>query len=81
MSIEQTVPTQKNVFAAKALTTSTHQIELSRAAVLATRKLFNHLSTDDLDAVGFDDKDIEAFGELFLEIKEQCEEIEMGMHD
>jgi len=60
---------------------STHEIELSRNAVLATRKLFNHLTTADLEAAGFDENDIEAFGELFLEIKEQCEEIEMGMHD
>lgn len=60
---------------------STHEIELSRSAVLATRKLFDHLTTDDLYEAGFDEKDIEAFGELFLEIKEQCEEIEMGMHD
>jgi hypothetical protein len=60
---------------------SAHAIELSRNAVLATRKLFNHLTTDDLEAAGFDDDDINSFGELFLEIKEQCEEIEMGMHD
>jgi hypothetical protein len=60
---------------------STHEIELSRKAVLATRKLFNHLTTNDLEAAGFDDEDIESFGELFIEIKEQCEEIEMGMHD
>jgi hypothetical protein len=33
---------------------STHAIELSRNAVLATRKLFNHLTTDDLEAAGFD---------------------------
>ena len=60
---------------------STHEIKLSRKAVLATRKLFNHLTTDDLEAAGFNDEDIESFGELFIEIKEQCEEIEMGMHD
>lgn len=61
--------------------TSTHQIELSRKAVLATRKLFSHLTTYDLEDAGFDQNEIDAFGELFLEIKEQCEEIEMGMHD
>ena len=60
---------------------STHSIELSTAAVLATRKLFDHLTTNDLDSAGFDDDDIESFGELFTEIKEQCEQIEMGMHD
>ena len=60
---------------------SLHLIELSTDAVTATRKLFDHLTTNDLDDAGFDEKDIEAFGELFTEIKEQCEEIEMGMHD
>lgn len=60
---------------------SIHAIEISRAAVLATRKLFNHLTTSDLDEAGFSQEDINAFGELFSEIKEQCEEIEMGVHD
>jgi hypothetical protein len=60
---------------------STHSIELSTPAVLATRKLFDHLTTSNLEDAGFDEADIEAFGELYSEIKEQCEEIEMGMHD
>jgi hypothetical protein len=60
---------------------NTHEIELSRKAVLATRKLFNHLTTNDLDESGFEKDEVEAFGELFLEIKELCEEIEMGIHD
>ena len=60
---------------------SKHSIELSTAAVLATRKLFDHLTTANLEDAGFDEADINAFGELFPGIKEQCEEIEMGMHD
>lgn len=60
---------------------SLHSIELSTAAVLATRKLFDHLTTSDLEGAGFDQDDINAFGELYLGIKEQCEEIEMGVHD
>ena len=60
---------------------SQHSIELSTAAVIATRKLFDHLTTNDLGNAGFNENDITAFGELFTEIREQCEEIELGMHD
>ncbi len=56
----------------------THEIELSTNAVLATRKLFNYLTTDDLEKAGFDENDIESFGELYRGIVEQVENIEMN---
>jgi len=55
-----------------------HEIELSTKAVLATRKLFDYLSTEDLEHAGFDENDIEAFGELYHGIKEQVEELEIN---
>ena len=54
-----------------------HEIELSTNAVLATRKLFNYLTTSDLEKAGFDEDDIESFGELYRGIVEQVEEIEL----
>ena len=54
-----------------------HSIELSTAAVLATRKLFNTLTESDLIDADFTEDDIEAFGELFLGVREKVEELEM----
>lgn len=57
---------------------ATHDIELSSEAVLATRKLFNWLTEDDLYSAGFDKQEVEAFSELWFGIKEQVENIEMN---
>ena len=56
----------------------THEIELSSEAVLATRKLFNWLTENDLHSAGFDEQEIDAFSELWFGIKEQVENIEMN---
>lgn len=55
-----------------------HQIELSNGCVKATNKLFDYLTTDDLLEAGFNDVDVEAFGELYREIKGCIELLEMN---
>ncbi|QFU23767.1 hypothetical protein FM038_017370 [Shewanella eurypsychrophilus] len=54
-----------------------HEIELSAAAVLAAKKLFNHLTVDDLSAAGFTEEDEAAFGELYRGVQGYIEELEM----
>jgi hypothetical protein len=73
--------TEKSESMPEQSTPSTHEIVLSRAAVLATRKLFDYLTTEHMEAAGFKEHDITAFSELYIGVKEQCEEIEMGIHD
>lgn len=55
----------------------TFEIELSKAGVLAARKLFNHVTEDDLYKFGYTSDEISALGELFLELKSNVETIEM----
>lgn len=55
-----------------------HEIELSTAAVLAAKKLFNYLTVNDLSAAGFTDQDESAFGELYRGIQGHIEELEMN---
>lgn len=55
----------------------TFEIELSKAGVLAARKLFNHVTEDDLYKFGYTSDEIEALSELFLELKSNVETIEM----
>ena len=58
-----------------------HSIELSTAAVLATRKVFNLLSIEELIAKGFSENEFEALGELYNGAKECIENIEMNSVD
>lgn len=53
------------------------EIELTKAGVLAGRKLFNHVTEDDLYKFGYSSEEIEALGELFLELRSKVEDIEM----
>jgi len=55
----------------------TFEIELTKAGVLAGRKLFNNVTEDDLYKFGYSSEEIEALGELFLELKDKVEYIEM----
>jgi hypothetical protein len=55
----------------------TFEIELSKAGVLAARKLFHYVTEDDLYKFGYTSDEIEALGELFLELKSNVETIEM----
>lgn len=55
----------------------TFEIELSKAGVLAGRKLFNHVTEDDLYKFGYSSEEIEALGELFLGLREHIETMEM----
>lgn len=58
-----------------------HSIELTTAAVLATRKMFNLLSKEELIAKGFSENEFEALGELYSCAKECIENIEMNSVD
>lgn len=55
----------------------TFEIELTKAGVMAGRKLFNNVTEDDLYRFGYSTEEIESLGELFLELKEKVEYIEM----
>ena len=53
------------------------EIELTKAGVLAGRKLFDNVTEDDLYRFGYSSEEIEALGELFLELRAHVEHIEM----
>lgn len=54
-----------------------HQIELSTATPKATLKLFHTVTRQDLEKSGFTELDIADLGELYRDIKEIDEEMQL----
>lgn len=54
-----------------------HQIELSTATIKATLKLFHTVTKSDLEKAGFTELDIADLGELYRDIKDIDEEMEL----
>ena len=53
------------------------EIELSREAVFSAKKLFEMLTNNALEELGFTEDEIDCLGDLYLEIKNHIEIIEM----
>lgn len=53
------------------------EIELSRSAIFSTRKLFDMLTHSALLELGFSQCEIDSLSELYLEVKNVVEQIEI----
>lgn len=51
------------------------ELEVPARSVVLANKLLNSLTQDDLYAAGFDEEDINVFGDFFVEVRQQAEEI------
>jgi hypothetical protein len=53
------------------------EIELNKSAVLSTRKLFDMLTHSALLELGFSQSEVDSLSDLYLEVKDLVEQIEM----